>query len=126
MNPQYVVDVYLEESDQSWLIWRRCDQTMLPLREGTDMKTLGRHVLEALKVKHPQRLGWQGLSGDSVPSAFCSADIAVVFRRDGHVVVGTPFGPDGQAPKLVILGDQPGHEALGVAVAAQARSRRVV
>ncbi|MDH4447857.1 MAG: hypothetical protein QE488_09495 [Acidovorax sp.] len=125
MNPQYVVDVYLEESDQSWLIWRRCDQTMLPLREGTDMKTLGRHVLEALKVKHLQQLGWQGLSNDSVPSALCSADVAVVFRRDGHVVVGTPFGPDGQAPKLVILGDQPGHEALGVAVAAQAISRRV-
>jgi hypothetical protein len=126
MNPRYVVDVYLEESDQSWLIWRRCDQTMLPLKGCTDMKTLGLSVLEALKVKYPQQLGWQGLSGDSVPSAFCSADIAVVFRRDGHVVVGTPFGPDGQAPKLVILGDQPGHEALGMAVAAQARSRRVV
>ena len=125
MNPQNVVDVYLEESDQSWLIWRRYDETMLPLKGGTDMKTLGRHVLEALKVKHFQQLGWQGVSGDSVPSALCSNDRAIVLRQDGHVVVMAPFGPDGRDPESVILGDQPGHEDLGNAVAKQAKLHRV-
>lgn len=97
MNPKNVVDVYREEADQSWLMWRRCDRTMLFLPGCIDMKTLGRHVLLALKVKPPQQPAWQPLREDALPSALCSLELAVIFRRDHHVVVGTPFYLDGQA-----------------------------
>lgn len=109
MNPLDAVDVVFDPH-QGYTVWRRRDQTCIHLPATSAARLLARAVLTGLGLQAPEV--WQ----PETPTP--AATIAVVWRSQGQLRVGTPVYAWGQASEIV-LKPQPTLSELGQALRTQ-------
>ncbi len=118
MNPEHAVDIYIERPEKCVHIHRRRDATSLSLPPGTSVGLLGAVVSEGLVPKESSGFQWVPM-GICLPFSWEQVDCVTVIRRDGKLIVATPFCSWGKAPDIV-LARQPKWGVLGEAIFQQA------